>query len=324
MEYGNIPGIEKPVSRLVQGTVYFNPSNQDEAFKVYDSVYEHGINTFDTAHGYGSGGCEKTLGAWINSRGLRDEIVVLDKGAHPYHGRNRVTPEDITSDINDSLERLGTDYIDLYVLHRDDENVPVGPIVSVLNEHLNAGRIHAFGGSNWSYQRLNAANDYAAQTNQTPFVVSSPHFSVAEMVKPAWDGCISIAGEQGKAARDWYAAHDLSVFTWASLSGGFMTGRFRRDNLDSFDAYSDGVVLHAYCYEDNFRRLDRAEALSAHKGITTAQLSLAYVLSHPLKVYALVGAITPEQVAENVAAFDYAVSDAERAWLDLQTDEQPF
>ncbi|MCA9886896.1 MAG: aldo/keto reductase [Anaerolineae bacterium] len=324
MEYGKIPGIEKSVSRLVQGTVPFMLRNQDDAFVVYDSVFEHGINTFDTAHGYGKGECEQTLGAWINSRGLRDQIVILDKGAHPYNGRNRVTPEDITSDIEDSLERLGTDYIDLYVLHRDDENVPVAPIVTVLNEHLKAGRIHAFGGSNWSYQRLKAANDYAAQTNQTPFVVSSPHFSVAEMVKPAWEGCISIAGDQGAAAREWYAEHDITVFTWASLSGGFMTGRFRRDNLGTFSEYADEVVLHAYCYEDNFRRLDRAEALAAYKGISITQLALAYVLSHPLKVHALVGAMTTAEVAENITAFDHAVSDTERAWLELQTDEQPF
>lgn len=324
MEYGQIKGIEKPLSRLVQGTVYFKLDELDAAFAICDAILEAGGTAFDTAHGYGSGDCERVLGQWIKSRGVRDKIVILDKGAHPYQGRKRVTREDITSDIHDSLERLQTDYIDLYVLHRDDEDQPVEMIVDTLNEHHAAGRIHAFGGSNWSYKRIAAANAYAEANGLVPFAVSSPQFSVAEMVKPAWDGCISVGGPSNAEARAWYQQNDMPLFTWSSLAGGFMTGRYRRENINQLTDYFDEVTINAYCYEDNFRRLDRADELAAHKGITLPQLSLAYVFSQPLDIYALVGARTPSEYQENVKALDQRLTEAEVAWLELSTDEKPF
>lgn len=324
MEYGQIKGIEKSVSRLVQGTVYFKIDEPEAAFELCDVILDAGGTTFDTAHGYGRGDCERVLGQWINSRGVRDQVVILDKGAHPYDGRKRVTHDDITSDIHDSLERLQTDYIDLYVLHRDDEEQPVEMIVDTLNEHHDAGRIHAFGGSNWSYERIAAANDYAEKNGLVPFAVSSPQFSLAEMVKPAWDGCISIGGPSHEEARAWYLQQQMPLFTWASLAGGFMTGRYRRDNLDQLTDYFDEVAIHAYCYEDNFKRLDRADQLAAEKEITLPQLSLAYVFSQPLNIYALVGARSVKEYQENLRAFHQRLTDAEVAWLELRTDERPF
>lgn len=320
LRYGQVTGVAKPVSILVQGTVYFNESNADEAFALFDAVFAHGCNTFDTAHVYGNGACERVLGRWIASRGIRDQVVILDKGAHPYNGRQRVTPEDITADIADSLERLGVDFIDLYVLHRDDESQPVEPIVDILNHHQRAGRIGAFGGSNWSYERVQAANRYAAAHGLIPFAVSSPQFSLPEMVKPAWEGCISLGGARQQAARDWYAAAGIALFTWSSLAGGFMTGKYRRDNLTTAGDYFDGVTIHAYAYEDNFRRLDRAQTLAADKGISLPQLGLAYVLSQPLPIFALVGARTPDEFVENLPALDIQLTPAEMAWLNLETD----
>ena len=127
MKYGQLPGINKPISRLVQGTIMCSTKEQEKNNDLLDSVYEQGINTFDTAHVYGSGECERSVGAWFNSRGLREEIVLIGKGAHLNQDRQRVTPFDISADIHDSLARFKTDYIDLYLLHRDDPDVPVGP-----------------------------------------------------------------------------------------------------------------------------------------------------------------------------------------------------
>ncbi len=106
MRYGSIPGVEKPVSRLVQGTAntVFDASKPEQAFGLLDTAMEYGINTFDTAHVYGEGN-EATLGNWVRERGVRDKIVILAKGAHPYGGRNRVTPEDIDADLTESLQR---------------------------------------------------------------------------------------------------------------------------------------------------------------------------------------------------------------------------
>ena len=154
MEYGHISGVAKPIARLVQGTVMVTSKELERSFALLDAVFELGGTTFDTAHGYGGGDCERTVGRWVRERGLRDQVVIIGKGAHPYNGRQRVTPEDITSDVNESLTRFGFDFIDLYLLHRDDPSKPVGPIVEVLNQHHQAGKIGAFGGSNWGSARI--------------------------------------------------------------------------------------------------------------------------------------------------------------------------
>ena len=318
MKYNQIKGLNKPVSRLIQGTVYFTDDNRDEAFTLFDAAFEGGCNTFDTAHGYGGGACERVLGQWIQERNIRDEIVILGKGAHPYDNRQRVTPEDITSDIHESLERLRTDYIDLYVLHRDNPSKAVEPIMDCLYEHHQAGRIGAIGGSNWSYERIKQANDYTTQNDLLPFTVSSPQFSLAEMVKPAWDDCISVGHD--KEAQAWYQEQDMALLTWSSLAGGFMTGRYTRDNLSEFDDYFSGVTINAYAYEENFKRLDRAQELAQEKNVTVPQLALAYVLNQPLNIFALIGSMTPEQFNDNASALDINLSDNELAWLNLEKD----
>lgn len=316
MQYGTIPGIDKPISRLVQGTVMIESKELEKSFALLNGVFELGCTAFDTAHVYGGGDNERTVGKWIRERNVREKIVLIGKGAHPNADRQRVTPFDITADLHDSLARFGTDYIDLYLLHRDNPAVPVGPIIETLNEHLRAGRIRAFGGSNWTYQRIQEANRYAAEHSLTPFVVSSPNFSLADQLRPPWAGCISISGAQGEAARQWYAQQKLALFTWSSLAGGFFSGRFRRDNLKSFQAPLDKLCVQCYCDEANFQRLDRVQALAAQKMLSVPQIALAYVMSQPLNIFALVGCQTPSEFAENVTASDLKLSAAEIATLE--------
>jgi len=320
VRYGEVVGIGKPVSRLVQGTVMLNEAERDTGFALLDAVYAHGGRAFDTAHTYGQGAAERVLGAWLRERGVRDDVVILGKGAHPAHGRARVTPEDITADLHESLDRLGTAFIDLYVLHRDDPTLPVGPLVEVLNEHHRAGKIGAFGGSNWTPERIGAANDYADAHNLVPFAVSSPNFSLAEQFRPPWAGCISVGGPGGEAARAWYRARQMPLFTWSSLAGGFFTDRFSRTNLDTFTAPLDMVCIEAYCYEPNFQRLDRARELAREYGLSVPQIATAYVLSQPDDIFALVGCGSGEEFRQNDAACDLALTAQELAWLDLRAD----
>jgi aryl-alcohol dehydrogenase-like predicted oxidoreductase len=321
MEYGKVPGVGKPISRLVQGTVMVTSKELDRSFALLDAVYELGCRTFDTAHGYGNGDCERTVGRWVRERGVRDDMVIIGKGAHHNADRRRVTSFDITSDLYDSLARFKFDFIDLYLLHRDDPRVPVEPIIDTLNEHLRAGRIHAFGASNWTVERIQAANAYASANGLTGFVASSPNFSLAEQVKEPWEGCISISGPSGEAARAWYAETEMPLFTWSSLAGGFFSGRFRRDNLDTFESPLDKLCVQSYCYEDNFKRLDRAETLAAQKGVPLPQLALAYVLHQPLKIFTLVGCQSGAEFAQNAAALQLTLTPHELAWLDLKRDD---
>lgn len=324
MEYGTINGVNRPVSRIVQGTIPLNEDDLDGSFALLDGVWEAGCRTFDTAHGYGGGSCERVLGAWLKDRGVRDETVILGKGAHPYDGRERVTPEDITADLHESLGRMQVDFIDMYVLHRDNPKVPVGPIVDILNEHKQAGKIGVFGGSNWAASRVKEANEYAAAHDLEGFPISSPNFSLAVQIQPPWDGCLSISGEAGAADRAWYAEQGIPIFPWSSLAGGFFSGRFRRDNLDTFESYFDKLCVTSYCSDENFTRLDRVQELADRDGASIPQIATSYVHSQPMSVFALVGCQKPSEFVDNVGALGHKLSDDEIAWLELRSDERPW
>ena len=316
MLYGSVRGLDKPVSRLVQGTVMVRSDAWDSSVELLDAVFALGGNTFDTAHVYGQGDNERTFGRWVNERGLREQVVIIGKGAHHNQDRQRVTPFDITADIHDTLARLRTDYIDLYLLHRDNPAVPVGPIVEVLNEHMAAGRIKAFGGSNWSQSRIQAAHEYASAHGLAPFAAASPHFSLAIQFKEPWENCISLTGKANAAARRYYRDTQLPLFTWSSLAGGFFSGRFRPDNLETFTAYLDKLCVHSYCYAENFARYARATELAQQRGVSVPQLALAYVLSQPWNVFTLVGCANGAEFAVNAAALELQLSAAELAWLE--------
>ncbi len=320
MEYGSIPGVNKRISRLVQGTVMLSSKRLEESFALLDGVYAQGGTAFDTAHGYGAGDCERVLGRWVNERGLRDEVLVIAKGAHHNQDRQRVTPFDITADLHDSLARQKRDNFDLYLLHRDDPTVPVGPIVEILNEHKRAGKINAFGGSNWSVARIKEANAYAAANGLEGFTASSPNFSLAVQAKPPWPNCVSISGDQGAEERAWYQQTQMPLFPWSSLAGGFFSGRFNRDNLDTFTEPLDKLAVETYCFEENFRRLDRVQELARAKGLSVPQIATAYVLSVPLNIFALVGCNTAAEYAANVAASELKLTPQEIAWLELRSD----
>jgi aryl-alcohol dehydrogenase-like predicted oxidoreductase len=289
------------------------------SFELLDAVYETGINTFDAAHVYGGGACDRVFGQWVASRGVRDKIVLMDKCCHPNKDRRRVTPCDITTDLMDCLARLDFDSVDLFVMHRDDEEVPVGPLVETFNEHIDAGRVRAYGGSNWSHERIQEANRYAQERGLVGMTVSSPHYSLAESLDDPWGGTsLSITGSAGADARAWYGETQMPLFPWSSLCGGFFSGRFNRDNLESFTDGADKRCVRCYCGPDNFRRLDRAQELADKRGATAARVALAWVLCGPLNCIPLMAAYTPEQARDNALAVDMELTADEVAWLNLE------
>ena len=317
MEYGKVAGIPIPISRLVQGTTVFGAVEDDGqyAFDLMDAVFELGCNAFDTAHVYGPR-CQCPLGKWANDRGVRDKVVIIDKGAHHNGFRRRVTPYDITSDLHDCLARLGTDYIDLFLLHRDDPNVPVEPIVDVLNEHIQAGLIRAYGGSNWSHTRLAEANAYAEKNGLVPFAASSPNFTLAIQVEEPWENCVTITGPDNADARAWYAESRLPVFAWSSLAGGFMSGQHTPDAIRNWPPDDDALLIRCYRCEESIARLERAGELAKAKGASVPQIALAYALQQPFDVYALVACRSREEFAVNAAVFGITLTDEEVAFLE--------
>jgi aryl-alcohol dehydrogenase-like predicted oxidoreductase len=317
VEYRQVPGVDKPISRLVQGTIMLREDDLPYSFAVLDAAREVGITAFDTARHYGQGN-EATVGRWVGERGLRDDVVIIGKGAHHIPERKRVTPEDIAADLEESLRQFGFDAIDLYLLHRDDPDVPVGPIVEALNEHLRAGKIRAFGGSNWSHERIAEANAYAQSHGLVPFVASSPHFSLAVQVEAPWEGCISIGGPDAAEARNWYIDNQMAVFAWSSLAGGFLSGGFDRDHDGALPEEVAERARRSYGTDANYERLDRARTLAAELGLTVPQIALAYALSQPLNLFAIAGGESKDEVAANAAAEAIRLSSETLEWLDLR------
>lgn len=324
MQYGEISGINKPVACIIQGTTMIGSDlNESESFALLDQIYELGGNTLDTAHIYGGGKSERVIGQWLQARGLRDNMVIITKGGAHSEDRRRMTPFDITTDLFDSLARLKTDHIDLYLLHRDDPVLPVEPIIHALNEHQQAVRIHAFGASNWSHQRIEAANAYAKANGLKSFVASSPQYSLAESHTEPWPMCLSISGTEGSEARNWYAKTQMPLLVWSPLASGFFSGKFQRDNLNKFGEREwDEVVVRTYAKEANFQRLDRAATLASEKGVTTAHMALAFVMSQPMNMYSVVGPHSAAKFKANIEAADIKLTMQEMDWLDLKNDNR--
>jgi aryl-alcohol dehydrogenase-like predicted oxidoreductase len=306
MEYITIPGCSKPVSRLIQGSDFFREDVYDKVCSVLDQFVAAGGNTIDTAYVYCGGESELAIGRWMEERGNREDVVILTKGAHHNAEGPRVNREAIAADLEISLARLRTDYIDLYALHRDDPEVPVSHIIDALNEHITAGRIRAIGGSNWTTARLQEANEYAAANGLVGFTFSSPNLSLAKANEPFWKGCVSADA----ADCAWHEQHQIPILSWSSQARGFFTGRFSPEVRDNAD------LVRVFYHEDNWERLRRASELAAEKGVTTIQIALAYVMNQPFPTCALIGAQSSEELNSCVEGSVIRLTPEELRWLE--------
>lgn len=322
MKHAVIPGIDKPVSRLVQGCMMLREDDLETSFRILDDAHAVGINAFDNSVVYGGGQCDRVFGSWLRQRDLVDQTVIIAKGCHHNRDRKRVTPYDLHTDVSDTLARMAVPRLDLWCFHRDDPSQPVGPLVEAANREIDQGRIGAWGASNWSVARLQSACAHAADHGLRPPVASSPNFSLARQIDSPWGSdCITISGPEHENDRAWYLDHGLAVLTWSSLARGFLTGRLTRDNLEATRDQWEEHVLRCYVCEDNWQRLDRLRAMAVDKGVSMAQLALAWVLSADFAPCALVASCQRCEAEENAAAVDLRLNDNEVAFLDLR---QPF
>lgn len=315
MRYGTIPAVSERVSRLVMGSLLFSletPEQRDTTFALLDRFVEAGGNVVDTAYIYRRGESERALGAWLQARSSRDRMIIITKGGFVYHsdGCLEVSPELIAEHLTVSLERLQLETIDLYILHRDDPAVPVGELVECLNDHVRAGRIRAFGGSNWHHRRIEAANAYARERGLHGFVVSSPNLALAVPREPMWADCLSIAGD--REALEWYGQTQLPVLAWSSQARGFFSGRF------SPETQPDPDVARVYYTPDNWERLRRAQEVALRRNCTPNQVALAWVLHQPLNVFPIVGPATVSELEDTLGAVEVRLSEEEASWLNLE------
>ena len=297
MKFGTIPYLDKPMPRVVVGSDFLMNQAPNVSFASYDAYWEAGGRAFDSAHCYGAN--SNILGAWASSRGVKNEVIYFDKGCHPYPNP-RVTREDMLGDILKNHERLGVNYTDFFVLHRDDENVPVGEIIDWLNEFKSQGLIGVFGGSNWTHHRIIEANEYAAKAGKQGMSVNNPTLSLAKQNNPIWAGCLTV-DEDG---RKWHAESGFPLCLWSSMARGYF-------------AYTDDAdVLRAYDDDANRARRNRAEELGKTLGLTAPQVALAWTLNHPGNIFALCGLRTKDNTIQTLEVLDVVLTPEQFNWLE--------
>jgi aryl-alcohol dehydrogenase-like predicted oxidoreductase len=297
-----IPGLALSASAVALGFMDFD--NFASGAEVLDAFWEAGGNLLDTAWVYSGGYTEQLLGEWLAARGTRAEAMVVGKGAHtPF-----CDPASISRQLTESLDRMQTDYVDVYFMHRDNLDVPVGEFVDALDDEVRAGRIRGpFGGSNWTMGRMDAAMAYAATNGRQAPSVLSNNFSLAEMVGVIWDGCISSSTADW---RQWLTRTGVTNFAWSSQSRGFFTDRAGRDKFD------DEEVVRVWYSESNFARRDRAVQLGKEMGKDPIHVALAYVLAQPFPSIPIIGPHSLAELHNSLQAFDISLSDDQVAWLE--------
>ncbi|MDQ1195643.1 aldo/keto reductase [Agrobacterium sp. SORGH_AS 787] len=298
-----IPGVAKPASVVALGFEFF--PNFASASLTLDSFYEAGGNLFDTAFVYGGGKTEAVFGDWHTSRNVpREEIVLIGKGAHSP----LCYPDVIAKQLDESLNRLKTDYVDIYFMHRDNTDVPVGEFVDAMDAEVKRGRIRGiFGGSNWTRRRMDEAIAYAEKTGKTAPGALSNNFSLAEMLDPIWAGCVAASDEPWK---EWAKERQIPNFAWSSQGRGFFTDRAGRDKRD------DEEIVRVWYSERNFERRDRAIELAKQLGRHPIHIALAYVIAQPFPVIPLIGPRTIAELEDSLSALDIKLTPEQVRWLE--------
>lgn len=298
-----IPGLAKPASVVALGFEFF--PNFASASLTLDAFYEAGGNLFDTAYVYGGGKTEAIFGDWHTSRNVpREEIVLIGKGAHSP----LCYPDMIAKQLDQSLERLKTDYVDVYFMHRDNLDIPVGEFVDAMDAEVRRGRIRGiFGGSNWTRERMDEAAAYAQKNGKQAPGALSNNFSLAEMLDPIWAGCVAASDHEWK---EWLKSRQIPNFAWSSQGRGFFTERAGRDKHD------DEEIVRVWYSDRNFVRRDRAIELAQKLGRHPIHIALAYVIAQPFPVIPLIGPRTIAELEDSLSALDIALTDEQVKWLE--------
>ena len=306
----SIPGLDKELSRIVFGCD--NQSDTNHAFAMFDHFYSKGGNVFDTAYIYNNGKSDFYLGSWMESRNLRDEVVVLGKGAHTPD----CLPEKIRPQLEETLSRMSTSYLDIYCLHRDNESLPVEGFIDTLNELKNEGLIKVFGASNWSLERFKEANEYAEKEGKEGFTILSNNFSLAHMNNPVWPGCFSCSEDEYV---NYLKEKQIAIFPWSSQARGFF--------LDSQEFSGAAHVADPNREEqervwgsvDNLERRSRCFELASKKSVDPIQMALAFVLNQEFPSFPLIGPRNFFETESSLEATKIELSLEETSWLNLKS-----
>ena len=310
-----IPKTDLTVSNVCMGTVSFGSTvDLKESFRILDRFIELGGNFLDTAKIYADwvpgaerSASEKMLGRWLKARCNSQSVVVATKGGHMRLGETKPTlaREMLITQIEESCKFLQVDAIPLYYLHRDDDTIDVTYIMDTLFSQQDRGLLRYLGCSNWRSDRIAAANDYAASCGRTGFVAVSNRWSLAKCIPGSQDPTLVDMNE------DLYRLHrseNLAAVPFSSTAGGY---------LSKLAAGQPVRPLQKVCYgvPENDALAQRANILALEKGVTVAQLAIAYFYSQDFPAIPITAFSNDSQMDETVAAADLVLSPEEYQYL---------
>lgn len=321
MQYSLLGNTGLLVSKLCFGAMSFREHNEQqaafakvrgkEADTMVGRALDAGINFFDTADVYSGGDSEIMLGKALQGR--RDDAVIGTKVGMRSGAaltRTGLTRRHIHWSVNESLKRLGTDWIDVYIVHREDPLTPMEETLEALDEIVRAGKVRYIGFSNWSAWATSAALEMQLANGWAPFTHGQMYYSLL---------CRDVEYD----VQPMMERYGIGMTVWSPLSGGFLSGKYTRDNLKDPSNRRGGFDFPPVELEQGFQVVEALRDIAGRHQATVAQVALAWVLSNPVVTSIIMGASSLEQFDSNLAALSVELGDAELQQLDELTALAP-
>jgi aryl-alcohol dehydrogenase-like predicted oxidoreductase len=317
MKYVNLGATGLKVSRLCLGTMSYGSSrwrdwvlDEPDSRPFFRKALEAGINFFDTADIYSEGASEEVTGRALKEMARRDELVIATKVYNPMGSAPNsrgLSRKHIMEAVEASLRRLGTDYIDLYQIHRWDDSTPIAETLAALHDLVHAGKVRYIGASSMYAWQFSEALYLADLHGWTRFVSMQNHYNL--IYREEEREMIPLCRDQG-----------IAVIPWSPLARGFLAGTRTKDKKgETLRSRSDDFAHRMYYSEDDFRVLERTRELAARKGRSSAQIALAWMLHKPGVTSPIVGATRLSHLEEAIAALEIGLEPEEVSFL-----EQPY
>jgi aryl-alcohol dehydrogenase-like predicted oxidoreductase len=338
MEYVRLGSTGLEVSPICFGTWRFGLEHEDsgvvetgreEAHDLLDAVEERGGNFIDTANAYGGGDSERWIGEWLGDRD-REDFVIASKCYWSTVSRfqDNLSRKNVRAEVEGSLDRLGTDYLDILYLHRWDDDTPIERTLRTIDDLVSEGKVHYVGISTCDAWKLVKGLWQADVNNYEAFTVTQPEYSavyrdpiVDELDQPPEHK------EPIEEYLDVCEDQDLAVCPYSPLHGGFLTGKYERDEdgnvvgPDGSRADVDAAFEDDYVADAAWNVLEEVRAVADEVDATPAQVSLRWLMDHErFTCVPIVGARTVDQLDENFSAVDVSLSDDQWARIDDAVD----
>ena len=305
MDYRNFARTGVKVSPLCLGAMMFGAwgeQDHDEAIRIIHRALDAGINFLDTADVYSRGESEEIVGKAL-AGGRRDQVVLATK----VHGTMGDDPNEfgnsrrwIVREVENSLRRLGTDWIDLYQIHRPEDDTDIDETLGALSDLVHAGKIRYLGSSTFPASQIVEAQWVAKERGRERFVCEQPPYSI--LVRGVENDVLPTCQRYG-----------MGVIPWSPLAGGWLTGRYRLDqDIPSSHRAQRIPGRYDMSLPGNQRKLEAADALAKladEAGVTLIEMALAFVIRHPAVTAAIIGPRTMEQLESQLTAADVQLPD---------------